>query len=44
MADVTDAIIYYRGKATDALVQPDPSYAKDAAYAAELNRRARFAP
>jgi hypothetical protein len=43
MAEVADACIY-RGRAADALVRPDPSYANDAAYAAELKRRARFAP
>lgn len=43
MAEVADACIY-RGRAADALVRPDPSYANDAAYAGELKRRARFAP
>jgi hypothetical protein len=43
MAEVADAVIY-RGKVADAVVRPDPSYAADTAYAAELKRRASFAP
>jgi hypothetical protein len=43
MAEVADAVIY-RGKAADAVAKPDPSYAADTAYAAELKRRAGFAP
>ena len=43
MAEVADAVIY-RGKAADAVARPDPSYAADTAYAAELERRAGFAP
>jgi hypothetical protein len=43
MADVADALIY-RGRTVDAIVLPDPSYAADTAYAAELRRRAGFAP
>jgi hypothetical protein len=43
LAEVADAVIY-RGKAADAVVRPDPSFAADAAYAAELRRRAAFAP
>ncbi len=42
LSDVADAVIY-RGKGADAVVRPDPSYAADAAYAAELKRRAAFA-
>ena len=42
-ANVADACVY-RGKSADAVVAPDPAYAKDAAYAAELKRRAEFAP
>jgi hypothetical protein len=43
MAEVADACIY-SGHAADVLVRPDPSYANDAAYQAELKRRAGFAP
>jgi hypothetical protein len=43
MAQVADAVIY-RGRVADRMVQPDPSYEADAAYAAELKRRAAFAP
>jgi hypothetical protein len=43
LSDVADAVIY-RGRLADAIVRPDPSYAADAAYAAELKRRAGFAP
>jgi len=43
MAQVADAIIY-RGRVADRMVQPDPSYEADAAYQAELKRRASFAP
>ena len=43
LAEVADAVIY-RGKVADALAQPDPSYAADAAYQAELKRRAALAP
>ena len=43
MAQVADAVIY-RGRVADRMVQPDPSYEADAAYAAELKRRATFAP
>jgi hypothetical protein len=43
MAEVADAVIY-RGKIADAVVRPDPSQAADTAYAAELKRRAGFAP
>jgi len=43
MAEIADACIY-RGTRPDNLVPPDPSYAADAAYAAELKRRAAFAP
>jgi len=42
LSDVADAVIY-RGKVADAVVRPDPSYAADTAYAAELKRRAGFA-
>jgi len=42
LSDAADAVIY-RGKAADAVVRPDPSYAADTAYAAELKRRAGFA-
>ena len=42
-AEVADACIY-RGTRPDSLVRPDPSYEADAAYAAELRRRAAFAP
>jgi hypothetical protein len=43
MAEVGDAVIY-RGRVADAVVRPDPSYAADSVYAAELKRRAGFAP
>jgi len=43
MAQVADAVIY-RGRATDRMVRPDPSYEADTAYAAELKRRASLAP
>jgi hypothetical protein len=43
MAQVADAVIY-RGRVADRMVQPDPSYEADAAYQAELKRRASFAP
>ena len=43
MAEVGDAVIY-RGRVADAVVRPDPSYATDSVYAAELKRRAGFAP
>jgi hypothetical protein len=43
LAEVADACIY-RGRAQDALVPADPSYAGDAAYQAELKRRAALAP
>ena len=42
LAEVADAVIY-RGKAADAVARPDPSYAGDAAYQAELKRRAALA-
>jgi hypothetical protein len=42
LAEVADAVIY-RGKVADAVARPDPSYAADTAYAAELKRRAGFA-
>ena len=42
LSDVADAVIY-RGKVADAVVRPDPSYAADTAYAAELKRRAGLA-
>jgi len=42
MAEVGDAVIY-RGRVADAVVRPDPSYAADSVYAAELKRRAGFA-
>jgi hypothetical protein len=43
MAEVADAVVY-RGKVVDGVARPDPSYAADTAYAAELKRRAGFAP
>jgi hypothetical protein len=43
MAEVADAVVY-RGKAADVVARPDPAYAVDTAYAAELKRRASFAP
>jgi hypothetical protein len=43
LSDAADAIIY-RGKGPDAVVRADPSYAADTEYAAELKRRAGFAP
>src|SRR5215471_812702 len=43
MAEVADAVLY-RGRVADAVVRPEPSYAADKAYAAELKRRAGFAP
>jgi hypothetical protein len=42
LGEVADAVIY-RGKVPDAAARPDPSYAADTAYAAELKRRAAFA-
>jgi hypothetical protein len=43
IAEAADACIY-RGRGVDTPVRPDPSYAADTAYAAELKRRAGFAP
>jgi hypothetical protein len=43
LAAVADAVIY-RGRVADKMLQPDPSYAADAAYQAELKRRAAIAP
>jgi hypothetical protein len=43
LSDAADAVIY-RGKLADGVIRPDPSYAADTAYAAELKRRAGFAP
>ena len=43
LGEVADAVIY-RGKIADAVARPDPSYLADAAYQAELKRRAALAP